>query len=194
MGWSRAGDRADTGGVRILGIDPGLRITGFGCIDGRASARAARLVEAGVVRLAGGSSPTRPIAERLVELESDLSELLSRLRPSVVAVERLFSHHRFPATGVAMGHARGVILLLVARSGIPLVEVEPASVKKAVTGSGRATKRQMQLAVQAEFGLAEPPSPADVADALSVALCALRRSSPSEVGPRGAVAPERSIP
>lgn len=172
--------------MRVLGIDPGLRITGYGCVEatpeasGRATAPAfaprgpgTTLVEAGVFRL----SARRPVADRLVELEADLAEALERLRPGLVAVEKVFAHYRHPATAAVMGHARGVVLLVTRRSGTPLVELGATEVKKSLTGNGHAGKGQMQGAVAAQLGLASRPEPADVADAIAIALCALRRSA-----------------
>lgn len=115
------------------------------------------------------------IATRLEELDRDFGEVLARTRPTLVAVEGLFAHPTHPATAITMAHARGVILLAVRRAGLALVELKPATVKKSLTGSGRADKARMQRVIQAEFGLEEPPSPPDVADALAIALCALAR-------------------
>lgn len=189
--------------MRVLGIDPGLRITGYGCVEGFGPS--ARLVEAGAIRLTIGthaSRETRPrgqtaakagalaalrtehqrlkadaasVSARLAELEQDIAGLLERLRPEVCAVEALFSHYKHPATAIVMGHARGVILLCVRRAGVRLVELRPKEVKKSMCGHGQADKAQMQRAVQARFGLADPPSPPDVADALAIALCAAGR-------------------
>ncbi|MEL7472419.1 MAG: crossover junction endodeoxyribonuclease RuvC [Planctomycetota bacterium] len=168
--------------MRVLGVDPGSRVTGYGCVDIARPGAKPELVEAGVIRLGADPDSRKrareagldrvPLPERLVELERDLSALIERLAPATVAVEALFAHYRHPATAIVMGHARGVVLLAVQRQGADLVELEPATVKKAVTGSGRASKGQMQSAVQAVFGLDEPPEPSDVADALAVALCA----------------------
>ena len=169
--------------TRILGIDPGLRITGYGCIE--ASAERPRLVEAGVLRLgapsgsanANGSakSDARSVSARLAELDGDVRDLLERLKPELVAVESLFAHYKHPTTAIVMGHARGVILLAIRRAGIELAEFRPNMVKKSLTGHGHADKGQMQRAVQAQFGLAEAPKPPDVADAIAIALCAARR-------------------
>jgi crossover junction endodeoxyribonuclease RuvC len=187
-----------TGLVKFLGIDPGLQLTGYGCVQGAGIDPA--LVEAGVFRLgASGSAPrdwdgdpsadaradlcARPrrsrgmIADRLVELDADINDLLGRLRPDVVAVEALFAHYKHPATAIAMGHARGVILLAVRKAGLRLVELRPNEVKKFLTGHGHASKAQMQGAVQMRLGLAAPPEPADVADAIAIALCAAARST-----------------
>ncbi len=167
--------------MRILGIDPGSRITGYGCIDADPDTGSVAIVEAGVLRL-GGSGATVPLGRRLVELDTDYGELLERLSPKRVAMEGLFAHYKHPATAIVMGHARGVLVLGAARQRIELVEFKPAQIKVAVTGSGRASKDQMQRAVQSIFGLAEPPTPADVADALGAAVCAARRLATEAIG------------
>ncbi len=179
--------------MRVLGIDPGLRITGYGCID--AAHSPPRLVEAGIFRLcatddaddapagvladARASRSAASLSRRLAELDTDFRALIERLGPQVIAVESLFAHYKHPATAIVMGHARGVLLLAVRRAGVPLVELKPNAVKKAVTGFGHASKEQMQRAVQACFSLPEPPSPPDVADALAVALCPAARAGAS---------------
>lgn len=174
--------------MRILGIDPGLRVTGYGCVelptepaDALRPARIANLarstrpsiVEAGVLRL----DAKAPVANRLVELESDLNELLNRVRPDAVAVEKLYAHYQHPTTAIVMGHARGVVLLVAARAGLNLTELGATEVKKSLTGNGHASKSQMQEGVRVQMGLPARPEPADVADALAIALCALRRSA-----------------
>jgi crossover junction endodeoxyribonuclease RuvC len=159
--------------MRILGIDPGLRLTGYACVESRSIASQPSVVEAGVFRLDAKSS----ISDRLMELEADLVSLIDRVQPQRVAVEAVFSHYAHPATAVVMGHARGVILLCARKASLDLLELRPAEIKKAATGYGRADKSQMQRAMQAAFGLAELPSPPDVADALAIALCGTRRTS-----------------
>ena len=165
--------------VRILGIDPGLRITGYGCIDVDDSGES--LVEGGVFRLGRGKTEDAKVADvktisaRLAELDTDLRELIGRLKPEVVAVEQLFAHPKHPATSIIMGHARGVILLAVRRAGLELIEIRPNEIKKSLTGFGHAKKGQMQAAVQAYFNLEEPPRPPDVADAIAIALCAANK-------------------
>lgn len=161
----------------VLGIDPGLRITGYGCV--RAGFSKHSLVEAGVIRLSrndkeeGGAAS---VSKRLVELERDFCALLDRLSPAAVAVEALFAHAAHPATAMIMGHARGVLLLQIAKRKLKLIELSPRLVKKTMTGSGRAEKQQMQRAVQEYFSLAELPKPPDIADALAIALCAAERT------------------
>jgi crossover junction endodeoxyribonuclease RuvC len=161
--------------VRFLGIDPGLQVTGYGCVDARASDPT--LVEAGVFRLRTHQAGERvPIADRLLELHTDLTALLERLRPETVAVEAIFAHYKHPATAITMGHARGVILLAVRAAGVRLVELRPNEIKKFLTGNGHASKEQMQGAVQARLRLPAPPEPPDVADAIAISLCAATRA------------------
>lgn len=155
-------------------------MTGYGCVQGAVGRE--RLVEAGVFRLVGTGEAAPSVASRLGELDRDLRELLERVRPEAVGVEALFSHYRHPATAVVMGHARGVLLLAAQRAGVRIVEVRPAAVKKSLIGHGAASKEQMQRAIQARFGLAEPPRPHDVADALAVALYARGRLAGEAVG------------
>jgi len=161
-----------TSDTRILGIDPGTRVTGYGAIAWDRRRDRTRLVDAGVLRL----DAELPIADRLVALQRDLNEVFAEVRPQHCAVERLFSHYKHPRTAILMGHARGVILLVARRHGARLWEMSPARVKWSLTGHGQATKGQMQAGVQAAFGLADPPEPHDVADALAVALCCCREA------------------
>jgi crossover junction endodeoxyribonuclease RuvC len=156
--------------MRILGIDPGLRLTGYGVVDFRFNRPA--LVDGGVIRL----DEKAPIAGRLVELERELDELIAEHKPDVCAVETLYAHYNHPRTAILMGHARGVILLVAARRGVRLEEFAANRVKQATVGHGHAAKGQMQRAIQALFNLDTPPEPPDVADALAVAVCAGRMS------------------
>lgn len=160
--------------MRILGIDPGLRITGYGCLECSISrpTDCPTVVEAGAIVL----SREHRVAARLVELERDLNELLERTNPELVAVEKLYAHYKHPRTAIIMGHARGVILLVAARRGARIIELPSTEVKKSITGNGHASKPQVQSAVQNVLRLPEPPRPADVADALAIALCAAVRA------------------
>jgi crossover junction endodeoxyribonuclease RuvC len=151
--------------MRILGIDPGLRITGYGVIDYRAIRPL--LIDGGVIRL----TPKTPLADRLVELETELVSLLEEHKPDVCAVEQLYSHYAHPRTAILMGHARGVILVAARRRGIQVEQFPANRVKQSVTGHGHASKGQMQRAIQSQWSLPEPPDPPDVADALAIALC-----------------------
>jgi crossover junction endodeoxyribonuclease RuvC len=168
--------------MRILGIDPGLRLTGYAVIEpppapapggpARWGAPDASIIEAGVIRL----SPRASVCERLGELDADLKDIIERCRPETMAVEKLYAHYAHPTTAIIMGHARGVVLLAARRAGLELVELGATEVKKSLTGHGHASKEQMQRGVQAQLGLPAAPQPADVADAIAIALCALRRA------------------
>jgi crossover junction endodeoxyribonuclease RuvC len=151
--------------MRIVGIDPGLLITGYGVVD--FGVRQPKLVDGGVFRFLAKTS----LAHRLVELERELSELLDEHKPDICAVEQLYAHYKHPRTAILMGHARGVILLAAQRRGIRLEQYSANRIKKSVMGHGHAGKMQIQRAIQQIFSLPSLPEPADVADALAVALC-----------------------
>ena len=112
-----------------------------------------------------------PIEIRLNEIATDMESLLARLAPNVVAVEEIYSHYAHPRTAILMGHARGVILQQCAGAHIEVRSFAATRIKKSITGHGRASKEQMQRTIQTILGLAELPSPPDVADAMAAALC-----------------------
>ncbi len=151
--------------LRILGIDPGLNITGYGVLE--ADGGRLQLCEAGVVRGKSRGSLTR----RLVEIHEGIAEVIASLHPEVMALEELYSHYERPRTAILMGHARGVICLAAARAGIPIRHYAATQIKRILTGSGRAPKSQVQRAIQRELSLRALPDPPDVADALAAALC-----------------------
>jgi crossover junction endodeoxyribonuclease RuvC len=151
--------------MRILGIDPGLRITGYGVIDYKPLR--SRLIDGGVIRLKAKT----PLADRLVELETELDALIDEHKPDVCAVEQLYAHYAHPRTAILMGHARGVILLVARRRGVRCEQFAANRIKQSLTGHGHASKTQMQRAIQAQWNLPAPPEPPDVADALAIALC-----------------------
>jgi len=157
-------------GTRVLGIDPGTRIAGYAIVDFTARGDAC-IVDAGVLRL----SATATLAARLAQLYEDVGALIAEHAPSHMALEAVFVHPEHGRTAVQMAHGRGVVLLAAELRGLPVAELPPAEVKKALTGNGRATKAQMQRAVMAQCGLAEMPEPADVADAIGIALTGGRR-------------------
>ena len=151
--------------MRIIGIDPGLQLTGYGVIDYKPLRPA--LVDGGVIRL----KTKTPIPDRLIELESELEDLFAEHNPDICAVEQLYSNYEHPRTAILMGHARGVILLVARRRGVRIEEFAANRIKQSLTGHGHAGKAQMQRAIQAQWNLPQPPEPPDVADALAVALC-----------------------
>jgi len=151
--------------MRILGIDPGLQLTGYGVVDYQMLRP--KLIDGGVIRLNAKTA----IAERLCELERELESIFEEHHPEICAVEELYSHYAHPRTAILMGHARGVILLVTQRRGVRLEQFAANRIKQAVTGHGHASKGQMQRTIQAIWNLPQPPSPPDVADALAIALC-----------------------
>jgi crossover junction endodeoxyribonuclease RuvC len=150
---------------RILGVDPGLNVTGYGVVE--VAAARLRVCEAGVVRGRARGS----LALRLAEIHQGVAEVIAALKPGVMALEELYSHYARPRTAILMGHARGVICLAATQAGIPVVHYSATQVKRILTGSGRASKSQVQRAIQRELALAQFPEPPDVADALAIALC-----------------------
>jgi len=151
--------------VVVLGVDPGLNTTGYGVIE--LAGPRARIVEAGVVR----SRQKDPLGRRLAELHQGIVDVIATFHPTTMALEELYSHYERPRTAILMGHARGVICLAAAQSNVPIAHYAATQVKKTLTGSGRAPKSQIQLAICREFGLPGVPEPPDVADALAIALC-----------------------
>lgn len=151
--------------VRILGIDPGLNITGYGVLE--VARGSVKVCEAGIVRGRTKGS----LAARLIEIHAGVADVIATLAPSAMAVEQLYSHYKHPRTAILMGHARGVICLAAAQAGIGVIHYSATQIKKVLTGNGRAPKSQMQQAIRQELGLAEVPDPPDVADALAIALC-----------------------
>ena len=155
--------------IRVLGIDPGLNITGYGAIA-ICGSDDPEIIEAGTFRM----DPTASLGKRVSQIYADLTELLAEVKPDIIAVEQLYSHYKHPRTSILMGHARGVILLAAEKAGLNVQSIAATKVKKSLTGNGMASKRQIQLAIQSVCKLAEIPEPADIADALAIALCAGR--------------------
>jgi crossover junction endodeoxyribonuclease RuvC len=150
--------------LRVLGIDPGLTRCGIGVVDVDRTRRAA-LVHVGVVR----TSPDAPVAQRLAEVAAGIRAVIAEFEPNVVAVERVFAQHN-TQTVMGTAQASGVALMLAAEAGLPTATHTPSEVKAAVTGYGSADKKQVAAMIARILGLAEPPKPADAADALAVAL------------------------
>lgn len=153
---------------RILGVDPGLRVTGYAVLEVRPGTP--HICEAGIVRTSEGKSTT-DVALRVRCLYDGIVEVLEQFRPDIMVVEQLFAHYEHPRTAILMGHARGVILLAAAQHDLPVVNYLASRVKKTITGHGRASKEQMQYAIERELKLPKLPEPHDVADALAIALC-----------------------
>jgi crossover junction endodeoxyribonuclease RuvC len=155
-------------GARILGVDPGLQITGYAVIE--VAARGPRVCEAGVIRSTEGRHPA-DMAQRVLSVYNGIVEVVEQFRPHMVAVEQLYAHYDHPRTAILMAHARGVIFLAAAQQKVSVVSYNATRIKKTITGNGRATKDQVQRTIQRELGLPRLPEPPDVADALAAALC-----------------------
>ncbi|MFB0554927.1 MAG: crossover junction endodeoxyribonuclease RuvC [Phycisphaerae bacterium] len=151
--------------MRILGIDPGLQVCGYACLE--AGGDKETLIEAGVIRTGTGSA----IEEKLNRIAEDTQSLLKSFKPDVVAVEELYSHYAHPRTAILMGHARGVILQRCAQAEIEVRSFSATRIKKSITGNGRASKEQVQKTIQTILSLPQIPEPNDVADAIAAALC-----------------------
>ncbi len=153
---------------RILGIDPGLNITGYGLLD--IGSGDPQIVEAGTIR----TDIKEGMARRILQIHNELTGILEEFSPDVAAIEKLYSHYGHPRTAILMAHARGAVMLACTQADVPVYDMPATNVKKSLTGNGHATKLQMQRAIQAVFQLKELPQPADVADALAIALCATK--------------------
>jgi crossover junction endodeoxyribonuclease RuvC len=156
--------------MRILGIDPALRVTGYGVIERRG--RSVALIEAGVV----APPPRGALERRLAELHAGISSLLAQTAPDVVVIEELYTTYKNPMTAILMGHARGVMCLASAQAGVPVQTLGHAHVKRALVGSGSASKDQVNAMVTQLLRLRRAPKPNDVSDALAIALAYLNIS------------------
>jgi crossover junction endodeoxyribonuclease RuvC len=166
--------------VIILGIDPGTAALGYGVIE-RTGGRL-RAIDHGCLV----TSPDLPMPERLLAIHGLLDDLLALHQPAIVAVERLF-FSRNAQTAIAVGQARGVVLLAAAQHGRPVREATPNEVKSAIAGYGAADKEQVQRMVQLVLGMAELPRPNDAADALAIAVCVANRLGQTDRANTGGV-------
>ncbi len=152
------------GRLRILGVDPGSLVTGWGLVEG--SAHQPRVHSSGVIRLGG----RRAFADRLADLRRELAEVVDAHAPTAAAVEAPF-HGKSSRSALQLAHARGVILAVLAEAGLEVAEYSPATVKKSVTGSGRADKQQVRQMTFRLLRSSDRGEPNDLTDALAVALC-----------------------
>mgnify|MGYP002735949007 FL=1 len=156
--------------MRILGIDPGIAIIGFGLIESDRGAM--RMLQYGAVTTEAGL----PLATRLVQIEDDMRALIQQLRPDEIAIEELFFSKNI-TTGIAVAHGRGVVLCTAERLGVPIFEYTPMQVKQAVVGYGLAEKRQVMDMTKRLLKLKAVPKPDDAADALAIAICHARSAT-----------------
>ena len=156
--------------MRILGIDPGIAIVGFGLIESNRGSE--RMLQYGAVTTEAGL----PLATRLVQIENDMTALIAQLKPDEIAVEELFFSKNI-TTGIAVAHGRGVILCTAERLGVPIFEYTPMQVKQAVAGYGLADKKQVMDMTKRLLKLKAVPKPDDAADALAIAICHARSAT-----------------
>ena len=153
--------------MRILGIDPGYATIGFGLVE--AERAQMHMVTYGAITTPAGL----PLSRRLYQIDRDMEELISQLKPDAIAIEELFFNTNI-TTGIAVAHGRGVLLCAAERSGVPLYEYTPSQVKLAVTGYGKAEKHQVMDMTKRLLKLKAVPRPDDAADALAIAICHAR--------------------
>lgn len=156
--------------VRVLGVDPSLHVTGYGVVE--RNGVALRLVEGGVIAPAHGDR----LSDRLAELQRGLADVIQTFRPDVMIVEEVFSRTAYPRTAILMAHARGALVCAAANAGVPVYDYAATAVKRALVGRGAATKQQVAAMVVQALRLRKAPAPADVTDALALAIAYLRRS------------------
>ena len=158
--------------MRVLGVDPGTSVTGYGVIEtGNGAPGLGRLVECGIIPLTRHGS----LARRLAELHEGIAELIARHRPTALALESAF-YHKNVRTTLVLGHARGVVLLAAEQAGLDIAEYAPATVKKTVAGAGGAPKRQVATVICRLLRLRQAPRPADAADGVALALTHVLRT------------------
>ena len=157
----------EDGRLRIIGIDPGYAIVGFGLIDAKPGMQ--RLVACGAINTPAGVR----LSARLWQIATDLEELISQFHPQVLAIEELFFNQNV-TTGIGVAQARGVILMTAEKCGLPVVEYNPSQVKQAVVGYGKAEKKQVMEMTRKLLRLSHVPKPDDAADAVAIALCHAR--------------------
>ena len=154
----------------VLGVDPGLAITGYGLVRGGMDRLS--LVEFGVFR----SRPKDPMEKRVGAIFSGMIEVLEEMHPDIVSMEDLYSHIKHPKTAVIMAHARGAILAAADSFGIPVINYSATKIKSALTGNGRARKEQVRQMVMNMLNMTEIPEPIDKSDALAAAICHINQN------------------
>ena len=159
---------SETRGERILGVDPGLRVTGYAILE--VGPAGPLLCEAGVIRSTERRRKS-DMGHRLASLYTSIDEVIESFQPSAVAVEQLYAHYDHPRTAILMAHARGAILFAAAERNAQVVHYTARQIKRLLTGSGKASKDQVQHAIRNELRLAVLLEPNDVADAAAVGLC-----------------------
>ncbi len=149
--------------MRILGIDPGLGVTGYGLIDQSDFT----LIEAGVIKTRANT----PIENRVKKIFDEIAGIIEEHKPEVLVLEKIYSHYKHPATSILMGHARAMACLVCGKFNVKLINYPSTRIKKVITGNGHASKAQVQRMVRDILKLKTAPEPKDVSDALAMAIC-----------------------
>jgi len=154
--------------TRVIGIDPGLQIAGYGIIE---------VISNKLIAVAGGTikPKAKDLPNRLLEIHDSLYVILKEYMPDAASVEDLYTTYTHPKTAVLMGHARGTSIYTIAEAGVPVFNYTPTEVKSAVTGYGRASKEQMQNMITKLLNLKEPPKYDHISDAFGMAICHINR-------------------
>ena len=161
--------------MRVLGVDPGLNITGYGLVS--TGLNGPELIEAGVIR----SKPSLPLEKRLLELYSGFEDVVREFKPNVVSIEELYAHYKHPRTGVIMGHARGMFFLAAGKADIPVFSYSATRIKKSITGTGHATKEQIARMICTLLNCPGENVTADVTDAIAAAFCHINAVSHGDI-------------
>jgi len=149
----------------ILGIDPGLQITGYGVL--KSNGHRIDVVEAGIIKTGTKES----FEQKLNEIFSEVGKIIKQYKPDYIAIEELYSHYAHPKTAIIMGHARGTVFLLASQCGTPIISYASTRIKKSLTGNGRASKSQMRKMIKSTLNLKDELFSPDTADALAAAIC-----------------------
>ena len=155
--------------MRALGVDPSLHQTGYGVVERNGSGLV--LVEGGIIATARNAT----LSARLAELQRGLADVIATLHPDVMVVEEVFSRSAYPKTAILMAHARGSLVCAASLAGVPVFDFTATAVKRSLAGRGAASKDQVARMVTQALRLRKPPAPADVTDALALAIAYLRR-------------------
>jgi crossover junction endodeoxyribonuclease RuvC len=162
--------------MRIIGIDCGLNITGYGIIDSNGWDPV--LIEAGVIR----TKPSQTMVTRVTTIHDELVSVINEFKPDIMVVEDLYSHYAHPKTAIIMGHARGAVFLAAGKCGIPIENYGATRIKKALTGNGHASKEQVGTMVRTILDLKQDIKPSDVSDALACAITHARVTAEEDLG------------
>ncbi|RKX22056.1 MAG: crossover junction endodeoxyribonuclease RuvC [Candidatus Zixiibacteriota bacterium] len=149
----------------IIGIDPGLQITGYGVLE--SDSIKVRVLEAGIIK----TNANDRFEDKLNEIFSEVGKVIKQYKPDYIAVEELYSHYAHPKTAIIMGHARGTVFLQASQSKTPIASYAATRIKKSLTGNGRASKSQMRKMIKSTLNLKDELFSPDTADALAAAVC-----------------------